>query len=90
MSNRRIDDEKLDEISGGVMPENTEIELSLNPEDRLSEKVDLQKELTARLKADIIKEAAPASLTDRMENEKFIKSRTTFLGSLLKKLKLKL
>ena len=90
MSNRRIDDEKLDEISGGVMPENTEIELSLSPEERIKEKVDLEKELSARLKTDIIKEGAPASLVDRMENEKFIKSRTTFLGSLLRKFRIKL
>ena len=43
MSNRRIDDEKLDKINGGVMPENTEIELSLSPEERIKEKVDLEK-----------------------------------------------
>ena len=89
MSNRRIDDEKLDKISGGVRPENTEVVLSLNPEERLKEKVDLEKELTVRLRTDIIKEDAPAMLADPLTNSKFIKENDSLFGKLLRKFKIK-
>lgn len=90
MSNRRIDDEKLDKISGGARPENTEIALSLNPEERLKEKADLEKELTVRLKTDIIKEDAPAMLADPLANSKFIKENDSLFGKLLRKLKIRI
>ena len=89
MSNRRIDDEKLDKISGGVRPENTEVVLSLNPEERLKEKADLEKELTVRLRTDIIKEDAPAMLADPLANSKFIKENDSLFGKLLRKFKIK-
>lgn len=89
MANERINDDMLDEVTGGIIHDDIKAEHSIDPNARLKEIVDAKDSILVSSKTDTLVEDSIIKLNNDIQNDKVLKPKTYFLDKLLKKLKIR-